>query len=136
MENLKFSIIIPVYNQAKFIGETIKSVLDQTYSNYELIIVNDGSTDNSKGIVSSFKDPHIHYLELERNKGEQAARNAGIRASEGDLIAHLDADDLFHPQIERLQKLGLLEWTGTQSDVLRLTQRGRLLGNQVFVEFI
>ena len=96
MTQPKFSVIIPVYNQAEFLSETIQSVLRQTYDNYEVIIVNDASPDHSEQIVNQFSDPRINYLLHSKNLGLPAARNTGIRASTGDFIALLDADDIFH----------------------------------------
>lgn len=101
MSNPLISIIIPVYNGEKFLRETIESVLNQTYENFELIIVNDGSTDSSKAITSSYKDSRIVSLNLEQNRGVSNARNMGIALSKGEYIAFCDADDLCIP--ERLQ---------------------------------
>jgi glycosyltransferase involved in cell wall biosynthesis len=89
----KVSVIIPVYNQAKFVARSIKSVLEQTYNDFEVIVVNDGSTDNSHRIIEAFGD-QISYLH-QQNKGPSSARNAGITASRGKYIAFLDSDDYF-----------------------------------------
>ncbi len=91
------SIITPCYNGAKYIGETIQSVLSQTYSNWEMIIVDDGSKDNSDEVIKSFSDPRIHYI-YQDNAGSAAARNNGIRRANGQYIALLDADDLWLPE--------------------------------------
>lgn len=90
------SVIIPAYNSAKFLAESIRSVLDQTFQDFELIVVDDGSTDNTHEIVSDFASPKIKYL-YQKNQGPPTARNAGIRASAGRYIAFLDADDLWLP---------------------------------------
>lgn len=87
-----FSVIIPLYNKEKFIENTINSVLNQTFTDYELIIVNDGSTDKSSEVVLQFEDERIHYLEQE-NLGVSSARNLGISFAKSDYIAFLDADD-------------------------------------------
>ncbi|MCD6154734.1 MAG: glycosyltransferase [Candidatus Verstraetearchaeota archaeon] len=101
--NPKVSVIIPCYNGEKFIGEAIESVLNQTYQNFEIIIVDDGSTDGSKSVIKTFlKDPRIKLIEHERNKGIPAARNTAIKASKGEFIAFLDQDDLWYP--EKLEK--------------------------------
>lgn len=97
MPTPRFSVVIPAFNQASFVGETIKSVLDQTYSNFEIFVVNDASPDDTSDVVLKFKDPRVNLLEHEENLGLPAARNTGIRGSTGELIALLDADDLFHP---------------------------------------
>lgn len=88
------SIITPCYNGAAYISETIKSVLAQTYQNWEMIIVDDGSKDNSADVVRSFSDGRIVFIQQE-NAGSAAARNNGIRNARGRYIALLDADDLW-----------------------------------------
>lgn len=89
------SIIIPAYNYANFISETILSIQKQTHTNWEALIIDDGSTDNTKDIVTDFakSDSRIKYI-YQTNKGLPAARNTGIKASEGVYIQFLDADDL------------------------------------------
>ncbi|WP_284653600.1 glycosyltransferase family 2 protein [Flavobacterium terrisoli] len=91
-----FSIVIPVYNKGKFVGKTLKSVLDQTYSDYEIIIVNDGSTDHSESVIQTFQDDRIRYFSKE-NEGVAIARNFGIGKAESEFICFLDADDFWHP---------------------------------------
>lgn len=97
MEEL-VSIITPCYNGSKYISETIDSVLNQTYSNWEMIVIDDGSRDNSSEIVNNYlkKDKRIRLLQQE-NKGCAAARNNGIRNAKGRYIALLDADDVWYP---------------------------------------
>jgi len=98
------SVIIPCYNGEKFIGEAIESVLNQTYKNWELIIVDDGSTDGSKAVIKPFlKDPRIKLVEHEQNRGIPAARNTGIKVSSGKYIALLDVDDRWDPNKLELQ---------------------------------
>lgn len=92
----EISIIIPVYNGEKYLKDTIVSVLNQTYRNYELIIVDDGSTDNTKNIIDSFNDPRIQY-HYQKNSGISASRNVGIDLAQGEFIAFLDADDIWLP---------------------------------------
>jgi glycosyltransferase involved in cell wall biosynthesis len=92
------SVIIPAYNQAEFLPETIQSVLNQTYPHFEIIVVNDASTDNTDEVMARFSDPRIRYLVHEQNQRLSAARNTGIRASKGEILFLLDADDLFHPE--------------------------------------
>jgi glycosyltransferase involved in cell wall biosynthesis len=97
------SIIMPVYNGEQYLSKAIESVLLQTYQNFELIIVNDGSTDNSKAVIESYlKDLRIRYFE-QCNAGVAAARNAGIAISQGELIALLDQDDIWLPHKLLLQ---------------------------------
>lgn len=96
-ENPLVSIIIPTYNRAHFLKEAINSVLSQTYKNWELIIVDDGSTDNTSEVVRGFADKRIVYLKQE-NMGAPVARNRGIKESKGEYIAFLDSDDIWLPQ--------------------------------------
>ena len=91
----KVSVIMPVYNGERFIAEAISSVLEQSYENLELIIINDGSTDNTAEVLSSFSDrDRIMILKHHTNKGKVAAINYGIKESTGDLIVLLAADDV------------------------------------------
>jgi len=101
--NPKVSVIIPTYNRADLLPRAIKSVLSQTFQDFELIIVDDGSTDNTKEIVKSFqnKDERIKYV-YQDNQGESGARNTGLRESQGEYIAFLDSDDEWLP--EKLEK--------------------------------
>jgi glycosyltransferase involved in cell wall biosynthesis len=90
----EISVIVPVYNGEKFIAETIKSVLNQTFKDFELIIVNDGSTDKTLDIVNKFRDGRIRVFSFE-NQGSYAARNQGLRLSRGRYVSFIDADDLW-----------------------------------------
>lgn len=92
MENVKVSVVIPLYNKEESVFGTIDSVLNQSYSDFELIIVDDGSTDCSKDIATSFVDTRIRYIYKE-NGGVSSARNVGIKAANSDWILLLDADD-------------------------------------------
>ena len=97
------SIIMPSYNTAKFISQTIESVLAQTYTNWELIIVDDCSTDNTDEVVKSFlSDNRIKYIKNEKNSGAAVSRNRALREAKGKWIAFLDSDDLWLP--EKLEK--------------------------------
>ena len=95
MEENKVSIIIPVYNAEKFIGKTIESVLNQTYKNWEILIFNDKSKDNSLKIIKKYskKDKRIKVVDSKENVGVVAARNKLIEIATGEFIAFLDADD-------------------------------------------
>lgn len=97
------SVLIPMYNAEKYIAQTIESVLSQTFSDFELIILNDCSTDNSKNIALSFNDKRIRYFENESNLGLPKTRNKLIELSKGDLLAWLDADDLYHNEFLEYQ---------------------------------
>lgn len=96
------SIIMPSWNTAQFIGESIQCVLDQTYTNWELIIVDDCSTDNTDEIVASFTDPRIRYFHNEENSGAALTRNKALRKAQGEWIAFLDSDDLW--TLDKLEK--------------------------------
>lgn len=89
---MKISVIIPLYNKEHYIEKTLQSVLSQTYQNWEAIIIDDGSTDNSSSIVRATKDPRVNFFQQE-NHGVSYTRNRGINLSTGDFIAFLDADD-------------------------------------------
>lgn len=102
MEKGLVSIIMPSYNTAPYIKETIQSVLDQTYQNWELIIVDDCSTDNVDEFVASIKDERIRYFKNEKNSGAAVSRNRALREAKGRWIAFLDSDDLWMP--EKLEK--------------------------------
>jgi len=91
-----FSVIIPVYNKASFVGETLKSVLAQTYTDFEIILINDGSTDASETVIQGFNDSRIRYF-WKANEGVAVARNEGIAKAQGDFICFLDADDYWLP---------------------------------------
>lgn len=99
------SVIMPCYNGEKFIAEAIESVINQTYQDWELIIIDDGSTDNSKKIIKQYciADKRIQYTQHKKNKGIPFARNTGIRLSNGEYIALLDQDDKWLPKKLALQ---------------------------------
>ncbi len=94
------SIILPTYNCANFLPDSLGSILLQTYGSYEIVVVDDGSTDNTKEVLDPFMGK-IKYINLEQNKGLPVARNIGIRSAQGRYIAFIDADDLWFP--EKLQ---------------------------------
>lgn len=95
MEDKLVSIIMPTYNCAKFIGKTIESVIAQTYENWELIIVDDCSKDNTEEVVSKYKDNRIKYHRLENNSGAAVARTEAMKKASGRYMAFLDSDDLW-----------------------------------------
>ncbi len=90
------SIIMPVYNGEKYLRQAIESVLAQTYSRWELIVIDDGSTDNTSNIVKSYNEPRIRYI-FQENRGQAAALNHGLGLAEGGFITTLDADDWYPP---------------------------------------
>ena len=123
------SVIIPSYNRADIINETIDSVLAQTYANVEVIVIDDGSTDNTRGVVAAYRDPRLHYS-YKTNGGLSAARNAGLDSARGEFIAFLDSDDVWQSwklaaqmQIfERHPEVGLI-W----SDMSTFRKSGEIL---------
>lgn len=98
----KVSVIIPTYNRASKLMDAIKSVLNQTYFNIEVLVVDDGSTDNTKDMVESIEDKRIRYIKLPENMGASAARNAGAQYAESEIIAFEDSDDLW--KVDKLEK--------------------------------
>lgn len=101
-----FSVITPTYNRARLLPRTIKAVLDQTCGDFEFIIVDDGSTDDTEEVVRSFRDPRIVYKKMPENKGVNAARNAGLDLASGRYINFLDSDDVLLPDaLETFLKL-------------------------------
>lgn len=95
MKDELISIITPTYNCAKFIGKTIESVLSQTYKNWEMIIVDDASKDNTEEVVSNYKDDRIRYIRLTENSGAAIARTRAMQEAKGKYMAFLDSDDLW-----------------------------------------
>ena len=108
----KVSVIIPVHNSSKYIQECINSVINQTYKNLEIIVIDDKSTDNSVEIIKSIRDKRIKSIELKENVGAALARNKGIELSTGDYICFLDSDDYwYHKKIEKqLLNMGVLSF--------------------------
>ncbi len=92
-----FSVVIPLYNKQSHVKETIETVFNQTFQDYEIVVVNDGSTDESAKVVESLQDNRIRLIHQE-NAGVSAARNHGIKEAKADYIAFLDADDLWLPK--------------------------------------
>ena len=100
--NPLISVILPVYNAEKFLNESINSILEQTYTHFELIIVNDGSTDGSQAIIEHYSDPRIKNIFHTQNKGLVASLNIAIVSAKGDMIVRMDADDIAFK--DRVQK--------------------------------
>ncbi|MEM4218250.1 MAG: glycosyltransferase [Candidatus Methanomethylicaceae archaeon] len=127
--SVKVSVIIPCYNQGKFLAGAIQSVMEQDYPDKEIIVVNDGSIDNTREVASSFKDA-IVYIE-QPNRGAASARNLGIRISRGKYIAFLDADDICLPGrlrkeaaiLDQYPEVGLVA-----SDAYLMDEMGNFLG--------
>lgn len=106
MAREKVSIIIPTYNRAKMLEKSVNSVLAQTYPWFEVLIIDDGSTDNTRQLVASFQDKRIRYYQMEKNQGASAARNYGLQNANYDYIAFEDSDDLWYAdKLEKQMKI-------------------------------
>jgi len=97
------SVIIPTYNRAHLVGRAIKSIFAQAYANFEVIVVDNASSDNTAEVVASIKDARLKFIRHDVNKGPAASRNTGLRNSHGDYITFLDSDDEWLPQKTALQ---------------------------------
>ncbi|MDB9989843.1 glycosyltransferase family 2 protein [Flavobacteriales bacterium] len=119
------SIIIPCFNSANYIKETIGSVLAQTYQHFEILLINDGSTDNSSSIIKTIIDDRIHLVEQE-NQGVSSTRNKGIAMAKGEFIVFLDADDLLHPNFleRRVFRLSKSSAIASASNVVLVDGKG------------
>ena len=128
------TVIVPSYNSAKFLPETISSVLNQSYTNLELIIVDDGSTDNTSEVVNSYlSDSRCVYIK-KANAGVSLARNDGAKIAKGSYIAFLDADDLLLEESikEKVKVLDAMPEIGlVHSDVKLIDERGNYLGKEM-----
>ena len=127
------SVIIPVFNRAHLLGRTLDSVVAQSFEDFEVLVVDDGSDDDPAAVVESYQDPRLHYKRQPENKGVAAARNRGLREAKGEFIAFLDDDDEWFPdklalQVDLLQHsspdVGLV-YTGveTVSDAGKITRQ-------------
>ena len=114
--NPTVSIILPTYNRAHTLKKAIDSVLNQTYEDFELIIVDDGSTDNTYNLIKSINDHRIIYVKHEKNKGAAAARNTGIRLAKGRYIAFQDSDDEWY--LQKLEKQIKIIESNKQTDIV------------------
>lgn len=93
----KVSVVIPTHNRSSLLRRAIQSVLDQTYQDFEIIVVDDASTDDTEAVVKGFADERIRYVRHSENRGEAASRNTGIRLAKGEYIAGHDDDDVWLP---------------------------------------
>ena len=103
------SVIIPAYNREKLIRRAVCSVLDQTWTDLEVIVVDDGSTDQTRQVVASIEDARVRYYAMDQNSGACAARNSGIRLARGEYIAFQDSDDAWMPNKLEIQMQQLRE---------------------------
>lgn len=140
MNNTKplVSVVIPVYNAGEFLAASIESILNQTYQNFEFIIINDASTDNSLKIINKYKKHHqkIKVISLKKNLncGGDLCANKGLKKAKGKYVARMDADDVAHPkrletQIEFLEKNPGVFLVGSNAYVI--DKKGNLIGNKL-----
>lgn len=124
--NKKVSVIIPNYNYAQYVGQAISSVLNQTYENIEIIVVNNGSTDNSMEILKRYEN-QIHLVD-QKNLGQSGARKSGLAKATGDFIAFLDADDLWEPtKIEKQLQLFSVKTELIYCGIARFNEKDQIL---------
>lgn len=122
------SVLMPVYNASLYLSEAIKSVLEQDYKNFEFIIINDGSTDDSESIILNFKDSRIKYLKNEQNLKLIATLNRGLSIAQGKYIARMDADDIslssrFRKQVSFLEQNNDYGIVGTNAKIISLENK-------------
>lgn len=120
------SVVIPTYNHAHFLGRALKSVLEQTYTHWEAIVIDNHSRDNTDEVIDSFKDPRIRTLKIHNQGVIAASRNAGISAANGEWIAFLDSDDLWYPR-----KLEVLLDEAGKSPSFEVYSTDELLVNEI-----
>lgn len=130
----KVSVVLAVYNGATFISEAVESILNQTFSDFELIVINDGSSDDSEKILNFFNDPRIIRIKNERNLGLILSLNAGIKIARGEYIARMDADDISVPnrlekQVEFLENNKNIGVLGTA--VYRIDKKGSVISELI-----
>ncbi|WP_324664328.1 glycosyltransferase family 2 protein [Haloarcula sediminis] len=128
------SVVIPAYERADIVGRAIDSALSQTVDDIEVLVVDDGSDDDTASVVSGYDDDRVRYLAHDTNRGVSAARNTGVEAATGDYVAFLDSDDEWLPRKLERQLAVLAErgegWVGAYCDVATagLSQLGRVAG--------
>lgn len=126
---IKFSVVIPLYNKQNYIAATISSVLSQTYRDFEIIVINDYSTDSSLEVVKNIQDSRLTIINHEINKGLSASRNTGIKASIAKYVAFLDADDIWKPHF--LKKIAELIEDYPEADLFATKYQEIYTGNLI-----
>ena len=133
MKDSFVSVIVPTYNRANLVSETIKSILNQTYKNFELIIVDDGSTDNTEEIIRKFSDSRIEYIKTDNWGGPAKPRNTGIKKARGEYIAFCDDDDMWLPEkLERQIKVFQVYKKTAMLYTRFKTIEGDIISNRIF----
>ncbi len=123
MKNPKLSVVMPVFNSEKYLKQSVKSVLNQTYKDFEFIIINDGSTDKTLSIIKTFKDSRIKIISNKKNLGVAKSLNLGLKKSKGEYVARFDGDDIsfpdrFETQVNFLNKNKEYVLVGSQADLI------------------
>ncbi|MFC6974687.1 glycosyltransferase family 2 protein [Halomicroarcula sp. GCM10025709] len=123
----RVSVVVPTYNRADTVGRAVESALAQTVTDIEVVVVDDGSTDDTAAVVTGIDDERVRYLAHERNRGRSAARNTGIEAARGEYVAFLDSDDRWLPgkldrQLAELSRRPP-EWIGVYCEFLTPSRR-------------
>jgi len=136
----KVSVIIPAYNEEASIGDAVESVLNQTYSNTEVIVVDDGSVDNTSKIVSEYVEAdsgRVKLIRHEKNLGKFAALNSGVKKAEGEYIYHMDADTVLAPDnIERILPLFYDGKLGAAASMVSISNDGSILTKLQMIEYL
>jgi glycosyltransferase involved in cell wall biosynthesis len=130
-ETYLISVILPVYNGESFISEAIESILTQTYKNFELIIINDGSTDKTVEQINKFSDSRIRFIDNGINLGLISSLNKGLENTNGDFVARMDADDICHPNRFELQ----LDFLLSNPDVVMCGTQINILGKETEISY-
>lgn len=137
------SVVMPVYNTEKYVREAIESILNQTFTDFELLIINDGSTDNSLSAIRSFTDSRIRVINLEENRGNRVAANIGLREAKGKYVVRMDSDDIAVPDrieaqvkfMEEHPEIGLsgghLQLFGNSSDIWHFPIDRNIINNSL-----
>lgn len=133
----RVTVVIPTYNRARMVCEAVDSVLAQTYEDFEVIVVDDGSTDNTPLRLSEYEDPRVYIIRHQTNQGQGPARNTGILASKGEYIAFLDSDDLWEPtklkeQMTFFAQNAGLRWSSTHAFAFESESRRKLYSMEKF----
>ena len=110
LDNIGISIIMPTYNRERLVLRSIQSILDQTYTNWELIIVDDGSTDSTQQVVQSVNDQRISYIKNQKNMGAALSRNKGVQLANYNYLAFQDSDDVWRNRCAILANTQNLIW--------------------------
>lgn len=130
----KVSIIVPCYNRIKYTKEAIQSIFDQTFTDWELIIINDFSEENFDNVINEYKkDPRVHYIKNERNLGIPTTRNLGLRIAKGEYIAPLDNDDIWLDKNKLEEQVRFLdqnkEYALISTQMKYINSEGKIVGN-------